>query len=80
MPTGINPSGGIIGDIGIRIVALAAGLGALWAGLHRVGREEATQVRIQIARPQVQQRGGRGVESAAVVARTANNTLRLIGG
>ena len=54
--------GGVIGDVGVEIVALATGC----VGAYRVAAEEAAQGWIEITRPQMEQTGGRGVLFAGV--------------
>ncbi len=52
--TRIHPTRRVVGHVGVEVVALRA-----WGiGLHGVGREEATQRRIEFAGPQNDQAGG----------------------
>ncbi len=54
VPTRIHPAGGVVGHIGIQVVALRAG----GVGLH-ASREEAAQRRIELTGPQVDEAGAR---------------------
>ena len=60
----IAPGGGVVGNIGVAIVALGAGC----VGLDRIGGEEAPERGVEVARPQVPQAGLLGIGLAGEAA------------
>ena len=53
VPTRIGPRRRVVGNVGIQVVALRAGR----VGLHAIGRKEATQRRVQLTSPEIDEAG-----------------------